>query len=99
MDRLVGQWHRTWEPTVRNASGVLEPPGVLWVAVKGWLDALLVGRHGATHPAPGSASATASCRGVRRGVGRGRSAPRPPGAGAGARQARQYGPPGAGPDE
>ncbi|MFI7876016.1 hypothetical protein [Streptomyces salinarius] len=48
--RLVDQWRRTWEPTVRNASGLLEAPGVLWVAVKGWLDALLVDRHGGHAP-------------------------------------------------
>ncbi|CAL9619287.1 hypothetical protein SUDANB58_05797 (plasmid) [Streptomyces sp. enrichment culture] len=49
-DTGVQQWRRTWEPTVRNASGVLEAPGVLWVAVKGWLDALLVDRHGGHAP-------------------------------------------------
>jgi hypothetical protein len=48
--RLVDRWRRTWEPTVRNASGVLEAPGVMWPAVKGWLDALLVGRHGGYAP-------------------------------------------------
>lgn len=48
--RLVDQWRRTWEPTARNASGVLEAPGVMWFAVKGWLDALLVDRHGGHAP-------------------------------------------------
>ncbi|MGW0612003.1 hypothetical protein [Streptomyces sp. NPDC002788] len=50
VDCLVEQWRRTWEPTVRNASGVLEAPGVMWLAVKGWLDALLVARHGGHAP-------------------------------------------------
>ncbi|MFC9056219.1 hypothetical protein ACFYO6_39155 [Streptomyces anthocyanicus] len=44
VDRLVGQWRRTWEPTMRNASGVL------WDAVMGWRDALLVDRHGGHAP-------------------------------------------------
>lgn len=93
--RLVNQWRRTWEPTVRNASGVLEAPGVMWLVVKGCLDALLVDRHGGH--APGAR--------VRLGDGRpavvyavewGEDLPRPR---AGTRHARQRGPPSAVPEE
>ncbi|GHF75497.1 hypothetical protein GCM10010218_65570 [Streptomyces mashuensis] len=43
--RLVDQWRRAWTKT-RNWNGYYDAPGVLWLAPKGWLDALLVDRHG-----------------------------------------------------
>ncbi|MEV8103160.1 hypothetical protein [Streptomyces sp. NPDC088135] len=45
VDRLVRKWRQAWTP-VRNYNGYWDPPGVMWVAPKGWLDSLLVGRHG-----------------------------------------------------
>ncbi|MEU2086753.1 hypothetical protein ABZ569_33395 [Streptomyces albus] len=47
--RLVGKWRTAWTP-VRNHNGYWDPPGVLWLAPKGWLDALLVERHGGHAP-------------------------------------------------
>ncbi|MGW3200132.1 hypothetical protein ACWDBD_37310 [Streptomyces sp. NPDC001118] len=51
VDRLVGKWHTAWTP-VRNYNGYWDPPGVMWIAAKGWLDARLVDQHGGQ--APGS---------------------------------------------
>ncbi|MEV4975558.1 hypothetical protein [Streptomyces scopuliridis] len=47
--RLVGKWRTAWTP-VRNYNGYWDPPGVMWNAVKGWLDARLVDRHGGYAP-------------------------------------------------
>ncbi|MFC8899072.1 hypothetical protein [Streptomyces cinereoruber] len=43
--RLVAEWRRRWTPA-RNLNGYMDPPGVLWLAPKGWLDDLLVEQHG-----------------------------------------------------
>ncbi|MFZ3467504.1 hypothetical protein ACODT3_39945 [Streptomyces sp. 4.24] len=47
--RLVDQWRRAWTES-RNDNGYMEAPGVMWVAPKGWLDELLVERHGGHGP-------------------------------------------------
>lgn len=47
--RLVDQWRKAWVP-VRNHNGYMDPPGVMWLAPKGWLDELLVDRHGGYGP-------------------------------------------------
>ncbi|MFE2528752.1 hypothetical protein ACFXEL_31535 [Streptomyces sp. NPDC059382] len=48
-DRLVERWRTAWEP-VRNDNGYMDAPGVMWVAPKGWLDMVLVDRHGGFEP-------------------------------------------------
>lgn len=45
VDRLVRKWRQAWEKTHQNMHGFWEAPGVMWVAPKGWLDALLAARH------------------------------------------------------
>jgi hypothetical protein len=45
VDRLVRKWRQAWTP-VRNYNGYWDPPGVMWSAPKGWLDSLLISRHG-----------------------------------------------------
>ncbi|MGW0920715.1 hypothetical protein ACWD3J_17075 [Streptomyces sp. NPDC002755] len=45
--RLVEQWRTAWDP-VRNGNGYNYAPPVLWPIPKGWLDELLVARHGGT---------------------------------------------------
>lgn len=45
--RLVERWRKAWVP-VRNHNGYMDPPGVMWLAPKGWLDRLLVAQHGGT---------------------------------------------------
>lgn len=47
--RLVDRWRQAWTP-VRNGNGYMDAPGVMWLAPKGWLDALLVARHGGLAP-------------------------------------------------
>ncbi|WP_199828378.1 hypothetical protein [Streptomyces sp. XY533] len=46
---LVARWRKAWVP-VRTGTGYLDSPGVLWIAVKGWLDARLVEEHGGHSP-------------------------------------------------
>jgi hypothetical protein len=43
--RLVERWRKAWVP-VRNHNGYMDPPGVMWLAPKGWLDRVLVAQHG-----------------------------------------------------
>lgn len=45
--RLVERWRRAWVP-VQNGNGYWDPPGVMWLAPKGWVDELLVAQHGGT---------------------------------------------------
>lgn len=46
---LVGRWRTAWTP-VRNLNGYMDPPGVMWNAVKRWLDARLVDERGGHAP-------------------------------------------------
>ncbi|SBT94001.1 hypothetical protein GA0115233_107635 [Streptomyces sp. DI166] len=48
--RLVDRWRQAWRETHLNMHGFYEAPGVLWLAPKGWLDTLLVDRHGGYGP-------------------------------------------------
>lgn len=43
--RLVERWRKAWVP-VRNGNGYWDPPGVMWLAPKEWLDEVLVAQHG-----------------------------------------------------
>lgn len=47
--RLVERWRRAWVP-VRNHNGYWDPPGVMWNAVKGWVDDRLADEHGGHAP-------------------------------------------------
>lgn len=47
--QLIDQWHRAWTP-VQNSGGYWDPPGVLWLAPKDWMDKLLTARHGGHAP-------------------------------------------------
>ncbi|MBC2869811.1 hypothetical protein [Streptomyces mexicanus] len=47
--RLVDRWRKAWVP-VRNHNGYMDPPGVMWIVVKEWLDARLVDQHGGHAP-------------------------------------------------
>ncbi|MCT9141722.1 hypothetical protein [Streptomyces violarus] len=47
--RLIDRWRKAWVP-VRNHNGYMDPPGVMWLAVKGWLDDRLVDQHGGHAP-------------------------------------------------
>lgn len=49
VSRLVERWRKAWVP-VRNERGYMDPPGVMWLPVKGWLDARLVDEHGGHAP-------------------------------------------------
>ncbi|MEU3656441.1 hypothetical protein AB0E67_27270 [Streptomyces sp. NPDC032161] len=45
MDRLVRKWRTAWTPA-QNYNGYWDPPGVMWMAPKRWLDSLLISQHG-----------------------------------------------------
>lgn len=48
--RLADRWRRAWQEKHLNMHGFWEASGVMWLAPKGWLDTLLVDRHGGYAP-------------------------------------------------
>ncbi|WP_225629594.1 hypothetical protein [Streptomyces werraensis] len=47
--RLVDRWRKAWVP-VQKSNGYWDPPGVMWLSAKEWLDARLVDQHGGHAP-------------------------------------------------
>ncbi|MFD5589342.1 hypothetical protein ACFWII_36835 [Streptomyces sp. NPDC127063] len=47
--RLVERWRKAWVP-VQKSNGYWDPPGVMWLSVKEWLDVRLVDQHGGHAP-------------------------------------------------
>jgi hypothetical protein len=47
--RLVDRWRKAWVP-VQKHNGYWDPPGVMWLSIKGWLDQRLVDQHGGHAP-------------------------------------------------
>jgi hypothetical protein len=49
VDRLVHKWRTAWTPALKS-NGYWDPPGVMWLAPKEWLDAVLTKQHGGHAP-------------------------------------------------